>query len=70
MRILIVEDDPEMGRLIERGLSAEGYEVVAVDNGVDALIAVSKEEFALAAIDVMLPQHVGLRDLQAHPRFR
>jgi two-component system OmpR family response regulator len=59
MRILIVEDDPEMGRLIERGLSAEGYEVVAVDNGVDALIAVSKEEFALAAIDVMLPQMSG-----------
>lgn len=59
MRILIVEDDPEMGRLIERGLRAEGYDIVAVDNGVDALIAVSKEEFALAAIDVMLPQMSG-----------
>lgn len=59
MQILIVEDDPEMSRLIERGLRAEGYEVVAVDNGVDALIAVSKEEFALAAIDVMLPRMSG-----------
>lgn len=59
MRILIVEDDPEMGRLIERGLRAEGYEVVAVDNGVDALIAVKNEEFGLAAIDVMLPRMSG-----------
>ncbi len=59
MRVLIVEDDPEMGRLIERGLRAEGYEIVAVDNGIDALIAVSKEEFALAAIDVMLPRMSG-----------
>ncbi|MEO7122371.1 MAG: response regulator transcription factor, partial [Lacisediminihabitans sp.] len=59
MRILIVEDDPEMCRLIERGLRAEGYEVVAVDSGVDALIAVNKEEFALAAIDVMLPRMSG-----------
>lgn len=59
MRILIVEDDPEMGRLLERGLVAEGYEVVAVANGVDALIAVDKEEFALAAIDVMLPHMSG-----------
>lgn len=59
MRILIVEDDPEMGRLIERGLRAEGYDTVAVDNGVDALIAVAREEFALAAIDVMLPRMSG-----------
>lgn len=59
MRVLIVEDDPEMGRLIERGLRAEGYDTVAVDNGVDALIAVAREEFALAAIDVMLPRMSG-----------
>jgi two-component system OmpR family response regulator len=59
VRILIVEDDPEMGRLIARGLHAEGYDVVAVDNGVDALIAINKGEFALAAIDVMLPQMSG-----------
>lgn len=59
MKILIVEDDPQMGQLIERGLSAEGYETRVVDNGMDALIAVANEEFALAAIDVMLPQMSG-----------
>ena len=48
-----------MRELIERGLTADGYETHAVDNGVDALIAVSTEEFALAAIDVMLPQMSG-----------
>ncbi len=59
MKILIVEDDPEMGHLIDRGLVAEGYETLVVDNGVDALIAVANEEFALAAVDVMLPQMSG-----------
>ena len=59
MKILIVEDDPQMRELIERGLTAEGYETRAVDNGMDALIAVSTEEFALATIDVMLPQMSG-----------
>jgi two-component system OmpR family response regulator len=59
MRILIVDDDPEMGRLLERGLLAEGYEVVVVANGVDALVAVAHESFSLAAIDVMLPQMSG-----------
>jgi two-component system, OmpR family, response regulator len=59
MTILIVEDDPEMGDLIQRGLSAEGYETRVVTDGVQALIAVSNEDFSLAAIDVMLPGMTG-----------
>ena len=59
VKILIVEDDPEMGRLIDRGLVAEGYETRVVDNGIDALIAFANEDFSLAAIDVMLPQMSG-----------
>ncbi len=59
MKILIVEDDPEMGRLIDRGLTAEGYETQVVANGVDALIAITNNDFSLAAIDVMLPQMSG-----------
>jgi two-component system OmpR family response regulator len=59
VKILIVEDDPQMGSLIDRGLTAEGYETRVVDNGMDALIAIATEDFALAAIDVMLPQMSG-----------
>jgi two-component system OmpR family response regulator len=59
MKILVVEDDEQMGALIERGLSTEGYEIVRVATGMDALIAVAKDDFALAAIDVMLPQMSG-----------
>jgi two-component system OmpR family response regulator len=55
MKILVVEDDPEMGALVERSLRAEGYELTLVDNGVDALIAMRKNDFMAAAIDVMLP---------------
>ncbi len=59
MKVLIVEDDLQMSELIERGLTAEGYCTRVVHNGMDALIAISTEEFALAAIDVMLPQMSG-----------
>jgi two-component system OmpR family response regulator len=59
VKILIVEDDPDMGRLIERGLAAEGYDTQVVGNGIDALIAIASDEFSLAAIDVMLPQMSG-----------
>ncbi len=58
-RILVVEDDTEMGALVERGLIGEGYEVRLVANGVDALIALAHDEFAAAAIDVMLPKMSG-----------
>ena len=59
MKILVVEDDDQMGALIERGLQAEGYETTRVSNGVDALIAITGDGFSLAAIDVMLPQMSG-----------
>ena len=58
-RILVVEDDREMGALVADGLRADGYEVTLVGNGVDALIAVAHEQFAAAAIDVMLPEMTG-----------
>ncbi|MCU1551658.1 MAG: transcriptional regulator [Glaciihabitans sp.] len=58
-KILIVEDDAAMGALLERGLADEGYDVVRVANGIDALIAVANNEFSAAAIDVMLPEMNG-----------
>jgi two-component system, OmpR family, response regulator len=59
VKVLVVEDDPTMAALLEKGLTDEGYEVVRVDNGVDALIAVANNTFSAAAIDVMLPEMSG-----------
>jgi two-component system OmpR family response regulator len=68
-RILVVEDDPQMGKLVADGLRDEGYEVTLVDNGVDALIATANEEFEAAAIDVMLPEMSGF-EICRHLRAR
>jgi two-component system OmpR family response regulator len=57
--ILVVEDDPEMRTLLERGLVVEGYSVRAVENGVDALIAARTEKISGSVIDVMLPGMSG-----------
>ncbi|MFF1573510.1 response regulator transcription factor [Leifsonia sp. NPDC058292] len=67
MKLLVVEDDPDMGGLVERGLSAEGYDVTLVTNGVDALIALRGDVFSAAAIDVMLPGMSGF-ELCRHVR--
>lgn len=58
-RVLVVEDDPTMGELVQRGLTEEGYSVTLVDNGVDALIAFANEQLDVAVVDVMLPQMSG-----------
>jgi two-component system OmpR family response regulator len=57
--ILIVEDDPQLGPALERGIAAEGYETTLVTNGMDALIALSGNQFAAAVVDVMLPAMSG-----------
>lgn len=59
MRLLVVEDDDEMRALMERGLAAEGYRVTAVENGVEALIALGEQAFELAVVDVMMPGMSG-----------
>ena len=57
--ILVVEDDPAMGELVQRGLRDQGYEVTLVDNGIDALVAFANEKLDVAVIDVMLPRMSG-----------
>ncbi|RFA12512.1 DNA-binding response regulator [Subtercola boreus] len=59
MRLLIVEDEDEMGRLLAKGLAAEGYDVDRVANGVDGLISVSAGTYSAAIVDVMLPGMSG-----------
>jgi two-component system OmpR family response regulator len=58
-RVLVVEDDAEMGALIVRGLTGEGYEITLVTNGMEALMAAANSDFAAAAIDVMMPEMTG-----------
>lgn len=58
-KVLVVEDDEAMASLLVRGLTSEGYDVVRVSNGMDALIAVANHTFSAAAIDVMLPEMNG-----------
>lgn len=57
--ILVVEDDPEMGALVERGLTGEGHVVTVVTDGIAALVQARAQSFEAAAIDVMLPGMTG-----------
>ncbi len=59
-RLLLVEDEDEMGGLLSRGLGAEGYLVDLATDGVQALMLASRIEFSVAVLDVTLPGMSGL----------
>ena len=54
-RLLVAEDDPEIRQALERILSYEGYEVIAVNDGAAALEAAVEHEPDAILLDVMMP---------------
>src|SRR5512142_478797 len=60
MRILLVEDDPQMARIIRRGLAENAYAVDAVSTGEDALYRAGLADYDAIVLDVMIPPPDGL----------
>ncbi len=65
MRILVVEDEPRLGRALQRGLSAEGYLVDLAIDGIAGLDAARHESYDVVILDIMLPQLSGYRVVRA-----
>lgn len=55
MRVLVVEDQPKMSRLLKRGLEDEGIATDVSDNGEDAVWMAGSTEYDVVVLDVMLP---------------
>lgn len=66
-RILIVDDDPPVLRMLVRTLAAEGYEAIPAPDGGAALAAVERSVPDLVVLDVAMP---GLDGLQVCRRLR
>ncbi|MFO7681160.1 MAG: response regulator transcription factor [Chloroflexota bacterium] len=54
MLILIVDDEPQIRKLLQTGLAGHGYEVVMAANGNEALTAVSRRQPHLIILDIAL----------------
>ncbi len=55
MRLLVVEDDPRLAKLIARGLREQTYAVDVVANGKDAIMQAAVNSYDAIILDVMLP---------------
>ncbi len=71
-KILVIEDDRDIGRLVELHLHDLGYAVQVVHDGVEGLREALSRPYDLIVLDVMLPGMEGLelcRRLRATPGY-
>jgi len=59
-RILVVDDDPVIQKLLQVNFQMEGYEVRLAGDGVEALEKVAEERPDLILMDVMMPRMNGI----------
>jgi two-component system KDP operon response regulator KdpE len=59
-RILVVDDEPQIRRVLRTTLSAQGYEVFDARTGEDALLAIRDQRFDLVLLDINMPGMGGL----------
>ncbi|MCC6445456.1 MAG: response regulator [Armatimonadetes bacterium] len=72
-KILAVDDEKHIVRLVQVNLQRAGYEVVTANDGKEALEKVESERPDLVVLDVMMPYMDGfevLRNLRSNPSTR
>jgi DNA-binding response OmpR family regulator len=70
--VLVVEDDPDIGRLVSLQLAGLDCESRVVGDGIAALDEAQAGDYDLVILDIMLPRMDGLeicRRLRARPRY-
>lgn len=68
-KILVVDDEPAIQRLLSVTLGNRGYEVLTADNGTEALALAEAEHPDLICLDVMMPRMDG-HEVHDHLRAR
>ena len=64
MRVLVVEDEKDLNRVITRKLKAEGYSVDSCFDGADALDYMEMTPYDVIVMDIMMPEKNGYQVLK------
>lgn len=68
MRVLLVEDERKLARILRLGLEEDGYEVEEASDGEEALFLLRNRSYDLVILDLMLPKVDGLDVLREFRR--
>ena len=60
MRILVVEDEKHLNRIISEAVEDEGYSVDSCYNGLEALEYLACADYDVIILDIMMPKMDGL----------
>jgi len=60
IKILLVDDEPDILEIVGYNLSNEGYKVITAENGLEAVKKAKKELPHLIILDVMMPEMDGI----------
>ncbi|MFC1852396.1 response regulator transcription factor [candidate division CSSED10-310 bacterium] len=63
--VLVVEDDKNIQELLRLAMYNEGYEVIIVNNGFEALAYLEKQQPDLLITDIMMPELDGIKLMKA-----
>lgn len=64
-RILLIDDETAVREVLARLLTAEGHEVLAVEDGTDAVKYVEEGEIELVITDLIMPGQEGMATIGA-----
>ena len=64
MRVLVIEDDEKLLKLLRRGLGEEGFSVDAAADGESGLFQAGAEAYDAVILDLMIPKIPGLQLLR------
>jgi len=70
MRVLLVEDDPLIGRSLTRAVEGTGIAIDWIRTGDDALVALSTTPYSIVLLDLGLPGKTGLEVLKEMRRCK
>ncbi|WP_431156777.1 response regulator transcription factor [Winogradskyella poriferorum] len=60
IKILLVDDEPDILEIVGYNLSSEGYNVITGENGIEAINKAKKHKPHLIILDVMMPEMDGI----------
>ncbi|WP_372791661.1 ATP-binding protein, partial [Paraconexibacter sp.] len=72
-RVLVIDDEPDIGRLVAERLDAYGVETEVVTSGAEGLERLRSEHFDAVTLDILMPGMSGfevMRDMRADPALR
>jgi DNA-binding response OmpR family regulator len=72
-RLLVVEDDPALAKVLQMRLQIEGFEVEVAGDGAEAMTMIGKQRPDLVVCDLMMPVMDGLevtRAIKGNPKLK